>query len=50
MSMLLLIGPENDQGKVIVFVNWLKQKLNLDTQDNKKVNAEKVETKEIGTA
>ena len=49
MSMLLVIGPERDQGKVSVYVDWVKAKLNMEGQSKeqtaKKVNTEDEELK-----
>ena len=43
MSILLVIGPENEDGKVSVLVNWVKEKLNLNDKGVSRVNAEEIE-------
>lgn len=46
MSVLLVIGPEKDQGKVKVITDWLFKKLNIGDSDTSKVNAEKVKNQD----
>jgi hypothetical protein len=36
MSILLVLGPEDDQGKLSVYIEWIKKKLNIEATDEER--------------